>query len=83
MQGGTLYIANVGDSRAVLAERAPGTHILVARDLSWDQTPFRQDEYRRVVQAGARVLTLDQLEGLKVGDTEAPFIRSEGAGQAS
>lgn len=75
VQGGTLYIANVGDSRAVLAERAPGTHILVARDLSWDQTPFRQDEYRRVVQAGARVLTLDQLEGLK--DPSVPCWTSE------
>lgn len=39
LQGSTLYIANVGDSRAVLAETKGGR--LVARDLSWDQTPFR------------------------------------------
>lgn len=39
LQGSTLYIANVGDSRAVLAETKGGR--LVARDLTWDQTPFR------------------------------------------
>lgn len=57
LQGRTLYIANVGDSRAVIAERlaagstpaseAAGSSSsssateLVARDLSQDQTPFR------------------------------------------
>lgn len=84
LQGRTLYIANVGDSRAVIAERlaagsTPASEAseaaassssssateLVARDLSQDQTPFRLDECHRVLQAGARVLTLDQLEGLK------------------
>ena len=40
MQGNTMYVANVGDSRAVLAEVKAGK--LVARDLTWDQTPFRQ-----------------------------------------
>ncbi len=35
-----MYVANVGDSRAVLAEVKAGK--LVARDLTWDQTPFRQ-----------------------------------------
>jgi serine/threonine protein phosphatase PrpC len=84
LQGRTLYIANVGDSRAVVAERpaagskaasegsegagsssGSGATELVARDLSQDQTPFRLDECHRVLQAGARVLTLDQLEGLK------------------
>jgi serine/threonine protein phosphatase PrpC len=33
------YVANVGDSRAVLAERQGDR--LVAQDLSFDQTPFR------------------------------------------
>eukprot|EP00271_Cylindrocystis_brebissonii_P007875 TRINITY_DN21773_c0_g1_i1.p1 TRINITY_DN21773_c0_g1~~TRINITY_DN21773_c0_g1_i1.p1 ORF type:complete len:1072 (+),score=201.86 TRINITY_DN21773_c0_g1_i1:1144-4359(+) len=58
-----LYAANVGDSRAVLAERRGNK--LVAVDLSNDQTPFRDDECARVRASGARVLTLDQLEGLK------------------
>lgn len=63
VRGRTLYIANVGDSRAVLAERRGKE--LVAVDLSSDQTPFRSDECARVKLCGARVLTLDQLEGLK------------------
>lgn len=63
VRGKTLYVANVGDSRAVLAERRGKE--LVAVDLSSDQTPFRTDECARVKLCGARVLTLDQLEGLK------------------
>ncbi len=61
-------MANVGDSRTVLAAQrsAEGAAALVARDLSWDQTPFRADEVERVVAAGALVLTLDQVEGTKV-----------------
>ncbi|KAL4452158.1 hypothetical protein ABPG75_007820 [Micractinium tetrahymenae] len=64
LAGRTLHVANVGDSRAVLAEGLPGAP-LTARDLSKDQTPFRWDECLRVLKAGARVMTLDQLEGLK------------------
>lgn len=64
--GRKLYVANVGDSRAVLAERSERQgEGLVACELSMDQTPFRPDECLRVLKAGARVLTLDQLEGLK------------------
>ncbi|CAK9194927.1 unnamed protein product [Sphagnum troendelagicum] len=63
VRGRTLYVANVGDSRAVIAEWKGKN--LVAVDLSSDQTPFRTDECARVKSCGARVLTLDQLEGLK------------------
>lgn len=35
----TLVVANVGDSRAVAAERVNGK--IVAQDLSVDQTPYR------------------------------------------
>lgn len=76
IQGCNVIVGNVGDSRAVLAEApiaAEGSTIggnnrsgrLCALDLSWDQTPFRADEAARVRKAGARVLTLDQLEGIK------------------
>uniref|UniRef100_A0A0C9S3G9 protein-serine/threonine phosphatase n=1 Tax=Wollemia nobilis TaxID=56998 RepID=A0A0C9S3G9_9CONI len=75
VRGRTLYVANVGDSRAVIAERrAEG---VVAVDLSSDQTPFRADEYDRVRECGARVLSLDQLEGLK-----DPSIRRWGRARA-
>ncbi|KAK1421022.1 hypothetical protein QVD17_23065 [Tagetes erecta] len=68
VRGKTLYVANCGDSRAVIAERR-GTDI-VAVDLSIDQTPFREDELERVKLCGARVLTLDQIEGLKNPDVQ-------------
>ncbi|XP_077209972.1 protein phosphatase 2C and cyclic nucleotide-binding/kinase domain-containing protein isoform X2 [Tasmannia lanceolata] len=68
VQGRTIYIANTGDSRAVIAERR-GKDI-VAVDLSIDQTPFRTDELERVKLCGARVLTLDQIEGLKNPDVQ-------------
>jgi serine/threonine protein phosphatase PrpC len=88
VQNEHLYVANVGDSRAVLAakqrvkateddytsrngsndskqslEAAESTPVAV--QLSQDQTPFRQDERERVKRYGARVLTLDQIEGRK------------------
>ncbi|KAG6431135.1 hypothetical protein SASPL_109210 [Salvia splendens] len=61
--GDKLYVANVGDSRAVLAVREGDQ--AVAHDLSYDQTPFRKDECERVKVCGARVLSVDQVEGLK------------------
>ncbi|KAJ4845710.1 hypothetical protein Tsubulata_014580 [Turnera subulata] len=61
--GDTLYVANVGDSRAVIGVKS-GNRVL-AEDLSTDQTPFRKDEYERVKLCGARVLSVDQVEGLK------------------
>lgn len=63
VRGTQLIVANVGDSRAVLAER--NGHELIAKDLSWDQTPMRPDECARVKSAGARVLSLEQLHGTK------------------
>ncbi|XP_055810510.1 protein phosphatase 2C and cyclic nucleotide-binding/kinase domain-containing protein isoform X2 [Solanum dulcamara] len=68
VRGTTLYVANSGDSRAVIAERR-GNEV-VAVDLSIDQTPFRPDEIERVKLCGARVLTLDQIEGLKNPDVQ-------------
>ncbi|CAI5496262.1 unnamed protein product [Closterium sp. Naga37s-1] len=47
-----------------------GGATLRAVDLSSDQTPFRADECARVRACGARVLTLDQLEGLKDPDVQ-------------
>lgn len=61
--GGSLYVANVGDSRAVLAVNE--NNRILAEDLSHDQTPFRKDECDRVKLCGARVLSVDQVEGLK------------------
>ncbi|KAK1294363.1 putative protein phosphatase 2C 35 [Acorus calamus] len=64
VSGDTLFVANVGDSRAVIAVRNEGGGV-IAEDLSSDQTPFRKDEYERVRMCGARVLSVDQVEGIK------------------
>ncbi|XP_059632608.1 probable protein phosphatase 2C 35 [Cornus florida] len=69
--GDMLYVANAGDSRAVIAIK-DGNQI-VAEDLSHDQTPYRKDECDRVKLCGARVLSVDQVEG-----REDPSIQTWG-----
>ncbi|CAK4110854.1 unnamed protein product [Aphanomyces euteiches] len=65
-QGNEIHVSNVGDSRAIIAQeisqdgKAPQ---LIAKALSIDQTPFRKDERERVKKTGARIMTVDQLEG--------------------
>ncbi|CAN6251208.1 unnamed protein product [Urochloa humidicola] len=68
VRGKTIYVANTGDSRAVIAEKRGDD--IVAVDLSIDQTPYRFDELERVKECGARVLTLDQIEGIKNPDVQ-------------
>ena len=68
IRGRELYVINVGDSRATMGmtqTSESGVETVETFDLSSDQTPFRKDECERVKQYGARVLTLDQLEGFK------------------
>ena len=62
---GVFTIANVGDSRTMLGSRASGETEFTSVALSQDQTPYRRDERERVKKCGARVMTMDQLEGLK------------------
>ncbi|CAL5186434.1 unnamed protein product [Lathyrus oleraceus] len=82
VRGKTVYVANCGDSRAVIAEKrgkdGGGDGSVVAVDLSIDQTPFRVDELERVKLCGARVLTLDQIEGLKNPDVQCWGSDEEG-----
>jgi serine/threonine protein phosphatase PrpC/CRP-like cAMP-binding protein len=65
-----LTICNVGDSRAVLGKSVQSNgygqrQTLKAFPLSRDQTPYRKDERIRIRATGARILSLDQLEGLE------------------
>jgi serine/threonine protein phosphatase PrpC/CRP-like cAMP-binding protein len=67
-----ITVCNVGDSRAVLGklQNSPqngqnGAKAFKAFPLSRDQTPYRKDERARVKLSGARILSLDQLEGLE------------------
>ncbi len=60
--GSSIYTSNVGDSRAIIISAGPdGRHI--AKPLSNDQTPYREDERIRCKLSGARILTVSQLEG--------------------
>lgn len=62
LKGNVMYFSNLGDSRAILiSETADGR--LVAKAMSSDQTPYRRDERERVKRYGARVLTMEQIEG--------------------
>jgi len=58
-----ITISNVGDSRAIIGQRDGTT--LKALPLSRDQTPYRRDERARIRATGARILSLDQIEGLE------------------
>ncbi|ONK62885.1 uncharacterized protein A4U43_C07F9140 [Asparagus officinalis] len=46
-----------------LVRHEPGCRGTASRTLG--QTPFRKDEYARVRKCGARVLSVDQVEGTK------------------
>ncbi|KAL6657483.1 hypothetical protein ACP70R_005263 [Stipagrostis hirtigluma subsp. patula] len=73
--GAALHVANVGDSRAVAGVWRDGR--VVAEELSWDQTPFRADERARVKACGARVLSVEQVEGMRDPESEG-WVPDEG-----
>ena len=72
-----VTISNVGDSRAILGKRVKQNEhedeeltpfedgaTYRAIPLSKDQTPYRKSERKRIFETGARILSLDQIEGL-------------------
>lgn len=61
VKGDALYVGNVGDSRAIIASDIDGK--LTYSALSEDQTPYRKDERERLKKCGAKIMTLDQIEG--------------------
>ncbi|KAL7444864.1 hypothetical protein ACHAXM_009689, partial [Skeletonema potamos] len=91
-----ITVSNVGDSRAVIGRSTDSTvkrdgassssspSTLKAFALSMDQTPYRRDERIRCKKKGARVLSLDQIEGLEPinededeGDGEGDMVLGE------
>jgi len=76
VNSGVLQIGNCGDSRAILitqtaadpsdkSKAGTAASKITATALSKDQTPFRRDERERVKKTGARVMTMDQLDGME------------------
>ncbi len=65
MNAGKLYISNLGDSRAIIVSRGKNGRGTVVKPLSKDQTPYRKDERDRVRKYGARIMSMDQLDGLE------------------
>eukprot|EP00523_Entomoneis_sp_CCMP467_P022274 CAMPEP_0168853754 /NCGR_PEP_ID=MMETSP0727-20121128/13696_1 /TAXON_ID=265536 /ORGANISM="Amphiprora sp., Strain CCMP467" /LENGTH=834 /DNA_ID=CAMNT_0008907999 /DNA_START=445 /DNA_END=2949 /DNA_ORIENTATION=- len=57
-------VSSIGHNGAP-PESAPTRSMLKAQPLSRDQTPYRKDERVRIKKTGARILSLDQLEGLE------------------
>ena len=60
--------ANAASATATSSTTAPQSclqPVLRAYPLSSDQTPYRRDERERVKKYGARILSLDQIEGLE------------------
>lgn len=66
LRNNTVYTANCGDSRCVLGTMRNGK--LTAVDLSHDQKPEREDEYKRLLKAGARIEALyDEVSNEPIG----------------
>ena len=70
----TVKVANIGDSRVIIGRKRTGgqkstatkgsqgsTHEAIP--LSSDQTPYRKDERERIKKTGARILSIDMLDG--------------------
>ena len=57
----TMYVSNVGDSRAIIVSTDNDGKMKVSA-LSSDHTPYRKDERFRVMKYGARILSLGQLQ---------------------
>mmetsp|Transcript_33318 Transcript_33318/g.74674 ORF Transcript_33318/g.74674 Transcript_33318/m.74674 type:complete len:344 (+) Transcript_33318:87-1118(+) len=60
-----VIIANSGDSRAIMATMEGGR--MVAKPLSDDQKPDREDERRRIIASGGRVEPLFDEDGEPIG----------------
>ena len=56
----TMYVSNVGDSRAIIISTDKDGKTKVSA-LSSDHTPYRKDEHFRVLKYGARICSISQL----------------------
>lgn len=77
IQKNTAYIANLGDSRAVLYRETAKEKLAI--ELSYDHKPTRNDERERIEKMGGKIYRLTH-DGVQVGpprvwaDEEGPGI---------
>ncbi len=68
--GRTATMLSRGGASSSLSTKSTATTTLKAYALSRDQTPHRRDERVRIRKTGARILSLDQIEGLEPIDKD-------------
>ena len=68
---GTCWVANAGDSRAIIGQEVGGA--LRAKALTTDHTPFSKEERQRIRDCGGEIMT----HGQKMGDQSPPESDSE------
>jgi serine/threonine protein phosphatase PrpC len=65
LDSGFFHVANVGDSRCVIASRSSKDEDYYVQDLSDDHSPAREDEYTRIRSNGGIILTSDQYDAME------------------
>jgi len=66
VRGQKLYVANVGDSRAIFGVRDPSStsKAFVARDITIDHKPDHPEERKRIQEVGGRVFSVKFDDGI-------------------
>ena len=77
-ENGTTTTTTTDAAETTTTLTNPGASALKAFALSRDQTPYRRDERIRCRKAGARILSLDQIEGLEPVDEEDETEEGDG-----
>ena len=80
----TIYIANVGDSRAILIkeEKSKKNNKWTFQQLSRDHKPTEEDEYQRIIEADGEIEAIEDDDGNWNGPLRVWEKGSEGPGLA-